>query len=278
MKILKKVMAIALTTSVVLGCGTTINAASSGYKIDDTFPDKALNKYVRQYDLNNDGYLDSGEISKAGKEDGGYVQLRIKDPNILDLDGIEIFESTCDTLILEQFNAATLDLTTYSFKYVGVSQSAIKTFICGKKQKELDLSECSNLKNTYFNNATALEKLTVYNCPSLTNLYVDNCSEMKNFTAFDTGLKGVYFSDDAHLKIIKIYMTPLQKIVMKGTGLDSMRYFYTSNCFRTMRSLSCKADLSMLIASNPVKNNGKVYGYEYEGYNNNGESLSIRIH
>ena len=101
---------------------------------------------------------------------------------------------------------------------------------------------------------------------------------MKNFTAFDTGLKGVYFSDDAHLKIIKIYMTPLQKIVMKGTGLDSMRYFYTSNCFRTMRSLSCKADLSMLIASNPVKNNGKVYGYEYEGDNNNGETLSIRIH
>lgn len=216
--IFKKIMSIALTTAIVLGCGATLNAASSGYKIDDTFPDPALKKFVRQFDLNSDGYLDPSEIKVAGNliyED--ERNLSIKDPNICDLTGLEIFTS-CPRLFLSNCKIKKLDATCLPFSYVNADDlPELVSFVCGCNTKTVYLLDCPKLKKTYFNYAFNLERLYFADCPSLSgSVCLDNCSKLFTVEARRSNITDLEISKDAEMYTLLILKCPLKFLDMRG--------------------------------------------------------------
>lgn len=265
--IFKKLMSIAITTAVILGCGATINAASSDYNIDETFPDQALNEFVRKhFDLNSDGYLDSSEISEAGyKQKSGERSLTILsyDDEIECLDGLEIFTS-CSSLHLYGGKMKKLDLTNLPFESVQVeSLPDLKTFVCGKNQTFVYINNCPELKNTFFNYAYNLKKLYIFSCPALTgSIYLDNCSNMTDFSAHDSGISEIVFNENAEIFSLWVINCPLAFLDMRGPRM----------LYEFIIQTNGKAETSMTVGSrmldflwNMRRPDGRGFEYNSDG-------------
>lgn len=269
----KKLISIAITTTFILGCGATLNAAAS-YNIDETFSDAALKKFVRQYDLNSNGYLDSTEISKAGRTYAGTRALDLTDLEISNLEGLQIFTS-CNVLNIDNCSLKKIDLTPLHFEYVVVWDcSKAVSFVCGKAQKEVTIGNCGNLKNTYFNYADNLSGLDFQNCNSLKGtICLDNCSHMQYFHSIKSNIKEIDFNPNAKLENIGLYNTPIKLIEMQGTGLSSLNYLsIKTNGVKT--SFTCKGDLARLLWQNELPNHS---GYKYNADGKKADEIMVDI-
>ena len=269
MKLLKQITSIALTTAIVLGFGSAIYAAPSGYNINETFPDQSLNKIMRQYDSNSNGYLDSNEISKAGTKYDSYAAnariLNIEDSGVRSLDGLEIFPSNF-VLSVKNCNIKMLDVSCCNFEYVMANNCPqLLTVVCGTKQKILDVQYCSNLKKTYFNLACNLKSVTFNYCSALTGaIYLDTCSNLERFSSKYTNITEVYFHPKAEVKSFYTYDCPLDFLDIKGAKVSTMENFIVITNGRAATSISCTGDLYYFLW-NHRRPDGRGYAYNTDG-------------
>ncbi|MBO4407948.1 MAG: hypothetical protein J5786_01585 [Clostridiales bacterium] len=272
MKLFQKIMTVAMASAIIFGCGSSLNAATTTYNINKTFPDAALRKYVSQYDLNKDGNLNSNEISKAGESYGDTRSLTLMDSNISNLEGLQIFTS-CKVLLINGCGVKKLDMTKMPFEQVYLGNfSEMTTFVCGKKQKEVTLQFCDKLKDANFDSATNLTGLYLQECRSIDELlFLDNCDKFSYFYAIESKIEEVYFSPKARLDTIGISSCPISGIDMPGTGLATLKTFDVTTTARYIPNITCKPDLGRILWNNRVANNK---GYQYKS---NGVTINIKF-
>lgn len=254
-----------MASAIIFGCGSSLNAATTTYNINKTFPDAALRKYVSQYDLNKDGNLNAAEISKAGINIGDDQALFIMDSNITNLEGIQIFTS-CRELLISGCGVKKLDMTKMPFEEVYLGDlSQMTTFICGNKQKAVAFENCPKLVNVDFDSASNLVGLDLMQCGKLDEiLFLDNCPKLTDFLAYESNVEEVYFSPKARLETIGISSCPISGIDMPGTGLATLKTFDVTTTARYIPNITCKPDLGALLWNNRISKN-KGYRYNADG-------------
>lgn len=222
-----------LLTAVILLTVLLIPSAPAAEKIalDKTnFPDDAFRGYVKQFDLNADGFLSAAERNKVKKISMSYSES---------LRGVEHFPAL-EELRCEGGGLTELDISKNTrLKSLNVRYNELtKLDLSGNKEltelrcdhnrlTALDLSGCPGLKSLNCGQ-NALKKLDVSGCKALTDLVCGNnpmgaldvsgCGSLQELECVGCGLKSLRLPAGKKLRSVICLGNALTKLDVSGCG------------------------------------------------------------
>ncbi|MBQ7184743.1 MAG: hypothetical protein IJR97_12260 [Clostridia bacterium] len=222
-----------LLIAAVLVIAFSASAALAAEKIavDKThFPDDAFRGYVKQFDLNADGYLSGAEREKVKKISMSYGE---------DLTGVEHFtaleELRCEGAGLKELDISkntrlkTLNVRGNELTKLDLKNNRALTEIrCDHNRlTALDLSACPGLKSLNCGQ-NALKKLDLSGCKALTDLACGNnqmtaldvsgCGDLQELECVGCGLKSLKLPSGKKLRSVICMGNALTTLDVSGCG------------------------------------------------------------
>ena len=218
-------------------CISGIQKSLAGVSINSsTFPDATLRAIAKEYDSQNNNFLDDGELTNLAKR----TTIDVGNKNVSDLKGIEYFTGLT-SLYCSKNSLTTLDLS---------------------KNTKLKVLKCNNNKLTSLN-ISGITTITTLNCDSnkltaldvskataLTTLQCRNNSLTKLDVSKNTNLKKLYCGTNS--KLATLTLGSISKITIlscNACALTSLNVYYLTS----LTQLNCFGNSGLTAISNLTK-------------------------
>lgn len=199
MKIVRKLVSLALSVMVVAGCGAIVNADTTKIAIDSkNFPDTYFRMYVQTvFDDNRDGYLNSKEMSSK-------QLINLTGSDAVSLKGIEYLN--VNKLFIMESSVSEIDLTDTTIPEVVIMCcNGLKSFKGGSAQKSIEISFCKYIKKVDVSNCRYLNDLMLVNNENLSSADVSKNRFLTELTISDCDkITSINFNDYATIKVLFI--------------------------------------------------------------------------
>ena len=195
MRIMNKFLSLALSSAIVLGCGAAASADTTRYAINSVnFPDAEFRALIQKdFDANNDGWLDYSERTRESYEITGSKIRSIEGINLLNLKQLMIRRCRVDEIDLS---------TNRTIEHLLVfSCNRLTDFIGSAFMKNIELDLCEYLQNvdlTYCRNVEILSLVHDENLEGTLNLSM--LSNLQDFTLYQTQVSDIRFNRNAIFK------------------------------------------------------------------------------
>ena len=203
MKVLQKMVSLAMTGAMVIGLGSGIMAAERSVKIDSAhFPDAGFRSYLRSVkcDKNGDGYLSETEISKIDK-----LNFYSND-DVESVKGIKYLTSVTELTFFECYlDDVDLSQNPNIIKVMILSCNGIKKLTTGMCVTSLEVSFCPNFKELDVESSTYLSEFKfVSNNRFKGTIDLSECRYINDVTVYNNAASGITFHPKANPKYIHI--------------------------------------------------------------------------
>ena len=256
MKLVRKLVSLALSVMVVAGCGAIVNADTTRFKIDsNNFPDDSFRKYVStKFDTNKNGYLDSSE-----RYSQTYVYLDGSDAK--SIEGIEILNVSRLVIFSSDVKAVDLTDTTSITNVVIYNCPDLTSFKGNSYQKLVEISFCKNLDKIDVTKCLYLNELNIFENPKLTGL---NLSKNKYITTLRVtdckGITSISFNSTARFRKLDICGTSITHMDLSDVvNLKTIKYLQIT--FVGKYQFSFLTDMYNLLQISRTGNNGITLFY-----------------
>ena len=218
---------------------------ASGVLIDENnFPDEYFRDFVKQYDVNEDGYLSSTETE-------GVVKFEFAQKGISSLAGIECFQDL-RYLYCGLNQISTLDVS---------QNTRLQELYCnGNGLSELDVSKNTNLDilNCSSNNLTRLDvskninlQGLYVNYNNLSELSVEKCTQLRVLHCTNNDLSSLDVTCNKKLTTLDCYTNQLYELKLgNNTSLETIACY--SNQLSELDLRYCEGLVTLYCGSNPI--------------------------